>query len=106
MNVRTVHANTYWLATDTYSTDLALSFIDWNPYAPDSSMGIWQKVELQVFFKDEQGQRQQQQQTFVALQFPNLQCYVAFTMKVFLVPVLVVAFEIVLLLPLAFCMST
>ncbi|ETO15196.1 glycosyl hydrolase [Reticulomyxa filosa] len=28
------------------TTDLAISFIDWNPYAPDSSMGLWQEVEL------------------------------------------------------------
>ena len=29
-------------------TDLAISFVDWNPEAPDSNMGIWQPVEIET----------------------------------------------------------
>ena len=28
--------------------DLAISFVDWNPEAPDSNMGIWQPVDVEV----------------------------------------------------------
>ena len=28
-------------------TDLAISFVDWNPEAPDSNMGIWQPVDIE-----------------------------------------------------------
>ena len=28
-------------------TDLAISFVDWNPEAPDSNMGIWQPVDVE-----------------------------------------------------------
>ena len=31
------------------STDLAISFIDWNPEAPDSSMGIWRPARLVTY---------------------------------------------------------
>jgi exo-1,4-beta-D-glucosaminidase len=34
--------------TSSNSTDLAISFVDWAPYAPDSNMGIWQPVEIIV----------------------------------------------------------
>jgi exo-1,4-beta-D-glucosaminidase len=30
-------------------TDLAISFVDWNPEAPDSNMGIWQPVDIEIF---------------------------------------------------------
>ena len=30
-------------------TDLAISFVDWNPEAPDSNMGIWQPVDVEIF---------------------------------------------------------
>ena len=36
----------YWTTTST--TDLAISFVDWSPYAPDCSMGIWRDVELSI----------------------------------------------------------
>ena len=29
-------------------TDLAISFVDWNPEAPDSNMGIWQPVDIEI----------------------------------------------------------
>ena len=29
-------------------TDLAISFVDWNPEAPDSNMGIWQPVDVEI----------------------------------------------------------
>ena len=32
-------------------TDLAISFVDWNPEAPDSDMGIWQPVDVEIFNK-------------------------------------------------------
>ena len=32
-------------------TDLAISFVDWNPEAPDSNMGIWQPVDVEIFGK-------------------------------------------------------
>ena len=31
--------------------DLAISFVDWNPEAPDSNMGIWQPVDVEMFGK-------------------------------------------------------
>ncbi|KAL4950524.1 glycoside hydrolase superfamily [Aspergillus filifer] len=34
-------------ATD-YNTDLAVGFNDWNPHPPDSGMGVWRNVELQL----------------------------------------------------------
>ena len=33
-------------------TDLAISFVDWNPEAPDSNMGIWQPVDIEIFEKN------------------------------------------------------
>ena len=30
-------------------TDLSISFVDWNPEAPDSNMGIWQPVDVEIF---------------------------------------------------------
>ena len=33
-------------------TDLAISFVDWNPEAPDSNMGIWQPVDIELFEKN------------------------------------------------------
>ena len=33
-------------------TDLAISFADWNPDAPDSNMGIWQPVDIEIFEKN------------------------------------------------------
>ena len=32
-------------------TDLAISFVDWNPEPPDSNMGIWQPVDVEIFNK-------------------------------------------------------
>ena len=32
-------------------TDLAISFADWNRVAPDSNMGIWQPVDIEIFDK-------------------------------------------------------
>ena len=32
-------------------TDLAISFVDWNPEAPDSNMGVWQPVDVEIFEK-------------------------------------------------------
>ena len=29
-------------------TDLSISFVDWNPEAPDSNMGIWQPVDVEI----------------------------------------------------------
>ena len=29
-------------------TDLAISFVDWNPEAPDSNMGIWQPIDIEI----------------------------------------------------------
>ena len=29
-------------------TDLAISFVDWNPEPPDSNMGIWQPVDVEI----------------------------------------------------------
>lgn len=37
-----------WSPPDNHDTDLAISFVDWNPYAVDNSMGVWMPVELQV----------------------------------------------------------
>ena len=34
-----------------YENDLAISFVDWNPPAPDSNMGIWQPVDVEIFEK-------------------------------------------------------
>ena len=34
-------------------TDLAISFVDWNPEAPDSNMGIWQPVDIELFEKNQ-----------------------------------------------------
>jgi len=30
------------------STDLAITFIDWSPPPPDSSMGLWREIELSI----------------------------------------------------------
>ena len=32
----------------TNQTDLATTFVDWNPEAPDSNMGIWQPVDIEI----------------------------------------------------------
>ena len=37
-----------WGSEGKYDTDLAISFVDWNPEAPDSNMGIWQPVDIEV----------------------------------------------------------
>ena len=38
-----------WGGKDNYNqTDLAISFVDWNPEPPDSNMGIWQPVEIEL----------------------------------------------------------
>ena len=42
--VQVYQPDNYW--TTLATTDLAISFVDWAPYAPDSSMGIWREVEL------------------------------------------------------------
>ena len=34
----------YWNGGN--DTDLAISFVDWNPEAPDSNMGVWQPVDV------------------------------------------------------------
>ena len=39
------------------STDLALSFIDWNPPPPDYSMGIWKPVKLTILTNTNAAQR-------------------------------------------------
>ena len=36
---------------DSTELDLAISFVDWNPEAPDSNMGIWQPVDVEMFRK-------------------------------------------------------
>ena len=36
---------------DSTELDLAISFVDWNPEAPDSNMGIWQPVDVEMFGK-------------------------------------------------------
>ena len=34
---------------DNYNqTDLAISFVDWNPEPPDSNMGVWQPVDIEL----------------------------------------------------------
>ena len=30
------------------NTDLALTFVDWNPESPDYNMGVWQPVEIEI----------------------------------------------------------
>jgi exo-1,4-beta-D-glucosaminidase len=35
-----------WTPSDNNSTDLAISFVDWAPFAPDMSMGLWRGVSL------------------------------------------------------------
>jgi exo-1,4-beta-D-glucosaminidase len=37
-----------WTPPDNTDTDLAISFVDWAPFAPDSSMGLWREVLLNV----------------------------------------------------------
>ena len=39
----------YWNGGN--DNDLAISFIDWNPEAPNSNMGVWQPVEVEIFEK-------------------------------------------------------
>ena len=39
----------YWNGGN--DTDLAISFVDWNPEAPDSNMGVWQPVDVEIFEK-------------------------------------------------------
>ena len=36
----------------TNHTDLATTFVDWNPEAPDSNMGIWQPIDIQIIPKN------------------------------------------------------
>ena len=36
-----------WSGKAYNDTDLAISFVDWNPEAPDSNMGIWQPVDIE-----------------------------------------------------------
>ena len=33
-------------------TDLATTFVDWNPEAPDNNMGIWQPVDIEIIPKN------------------------------------------------------
>ena len=33
--------------------DLAISFVDWNPEAPDSNLGVWQPVEIELLGKND-----------------------------------------------------
>ena len=40
-----------WNVSNENETDLAISFVDWNPEAPDSNMGIWQPVDIEIFEK-------------------------------------------------------
>ena len=40
-----------WNVSNKDETDLAISFVDWNPEAPDSNMGIWQPVDIEIFKK-------------------------------------------------------
>ena len=35
-----------WYPYNNNTTDLAISFVDWAPWVPDSSMGLWRNVEL------------------------------------------------------------
>ena len=43
-----------WLGEEILSnqTDLATTFVDWNPEAPDSNMGIWQPIDIQIIPKN------------------------------------------------------
>ena len=37
-----------WTPSTNNSTDLAISFVDWAPFAPDMSMGLWRNVALML----------------------------------------------------------
>ena len=43
-----------WLGEEILSnqTDLATTFVDWNPESPDSNMGIWQPIDIQIIPKN------------------------------------------------------
>ena len=43
-----------WLGEEILSnqTDLATTLVDWNPESPDSNMGIWQPIDIQIIPKN------------------------------------------------------
>ena len=40
-----------WGSHSLNETDLAITFVDWNPEPPDSNMGIWQPVDIELIAK-------------------------------------------------------
>ena len=45
---RVARPHNQWGSHKLNETDLAISFVDWNPEAPDSSMGVWQPVDVEL----------------------------------------------------------
>ena len=45
---RVARPHNQWGSHKLNETDLAISFVDWNPEAPDSNMGVWQPVDIEL----------------------------------------------------------